>query len=179
MYKLSDNSRGVSELIAVNDHQFLVDERDSNAGTAASYKRLLLIDTASATDVSGVSSLLNASDGSLKSGITTTTRSQFLDLINGGYGLNNVNFPQNIEGLAWGPDLADGRHLLLITSDNNLSKTEPTYIYAFAVSNADLPGYQAEQFLSVPAPGGFSLAIAGAISLLGFSWLRRRIVAAA
>lgn len=32
----------------------------------------------------------------------------------------------NWEGLAWGPDLSDGRKLLLLVSDNNFEKTTPT-----------------------------------------------------
>ena len=30
-----------------------------------------------------------------------------------------ADFPEKIEGLAFGPDLPDGRHLLLVTNDND------------------------------------------------------------
>ena len=46
--------------------------------------------------------------------------------------------PEKIEGLAWGPDLADGRHLLYVITDNDLSLVNPTQIYAFAVDDAEL-----------------------------------------
>ena len=41
--------------------------------------------------------------------------------------------PEKLEGLAWGPDLPDGRHLLYVFSDNDLNPDIPTYIFAFAI----------------------------------------------
>ena len=38
----------MSETAAVNDHQFLVLERDDRAGAAATFKKLFLIDVAGA-----------------------------------------------------------------------------------------------------------------------------------
>jgi hypothetical protein len=43
---------------------------------------------------------------------------------------------RNFEALAWGPDLPDGRKLLVILSDNNLEKGEPTVFASFAVTLA-------------------------------------------
>ncbi len=44
VYQLTKNSYGVSEILAINDHQFLVDERDGSGGTSAKFKKLFLID---------------------------------------------------------------------------------------------------------------------------------------
>jgi hypothetical protein len=40
--------------------------------------------------------------------------------------------------MAFGPDLPDGRKLLLVTSDNDFQAKVPTWIYAFAIDPADL-----------------------------------------
>lgn len=41
---------------------------------------------------------------------------------------------RNFEAMAWGPKLPDGRDLLVLISDNNLEKNEPTVIASFAVT---------------------------------------------
>jgi hypothetical protein len=55
---------------------------------------------------------------------------------------------EKIEGMAWGPDLPDGRHVLYVTSDNDLNTANPTQIYAFAIdasaSGANID-YQAQE----------------------------------
>ena len=43
---------------------------------------------------------------------------------------------EKIEGMAWGPDLKDGRHTLYVFSDNDLFPGLPTQIYAFAMDGA-------------------------------------------
>ncbi len=43
---------------------------------------------------------------------------------------------EKIEGLAWGPNLKDGRQLLYVFSDNDLFPELPTQIYAFAIDTA-------------------------------------------
>lgn len=51
-------------------------------------------------------------------------------------------FPEKIEGLAFGPDLADGRRLLIVTTDNDLSADTESWIWAFAIETrllASLP----------------------------------------
>ena len=40
---------------------------------------------------------------------------------------------EKIEALAWGPDLADGRHVLYVVSDNDLNTALATQIYAFGI----------------------------------------------
>ena len=50
----------------------------------------------------------------------------FIDLLEPAFGLNlnDANaIAEKIEGLAWGPDLPDGRHLLYVISDNDLITT--------------------------------------------------------
>ena len=56
-YNLTVGS-GVSDIVALNDHQFLVDERDGHGradGSDAVAKQLFIIDTDGATDVTSLS----------------------------------------------------------------------------------------------------------------------------
>lgn len=126
----------------MNDHEFLVDERDSKGGKQAQVKKLFLIDLEGASDVSGRDTLPK---DSLPEGVVPVKKKLFLDLLEERHHLAGPDFPAKIEGLAFGPDLPDGRHLLIITSDNDLKANEPTWIYAFAIDKDSLPNYKAQQ----------------------------------
>ena len=162
VYQLDSVATPISELLAINNHQFLVDERDGVAG-AAGIKKLYLFDlnqATPATDLTGTPYAgTTAANGlpatSLPAGIVPLKKTLFADIgqllrsatpsvfsnVNGTDGL-----PDKIEGYAWGPDLADGRHLLLATNDNDFSRQGitgfPNYIWAFAVDAADVPAFQ-------------------------------------
>jgi len=138
VYQLADRSFGVNEILAINDHEFLVIERDGNAGAAAAFKQIVKIDVAGATDVSGI---LLPQTG-LPAGVTPVTKTAFLDLLSPAFGLAGATFPEKIEGLAFGPDLPDGRHLLLVTSDNDFFPDNPSRVYAFAIEGTALAGFQ-------------------------------------
>jgi Esterase-like activity of phytase len=70
----------------------------------------------------------------------------FLDLLDRRFGLVGPELPAKFEGLAFGPDLADGRHLLLISTDNDFRPREPSRLFAFAIDPTALPGYEPQQF---------------------------------
>lgn len=154
VYPLEDPKNGVSEMLAVNDHQFLVLERDSKAGAEAKDKRLHLIDLNGATDVHGYKSLsdqgLVEEESAGASHPTYVQKRPFLDLL--AHGIPNI--PEKIEGMAFGPDLEDGRLLLVLSSDNDFSATESTRYFAFAVDRADLPDYRPQHIASPPASRG-------------------------
>jgi phytase-like protein len=100
------------------------------------------------------------------------SKAVFLNLLDPAFGLAGATFPEKIEGLAWGPDLPNGDHLLLVTSDNDFGATNPSRIFAFGIPAADLPGYQAQVFdATLPEPN-VSLALGIALTALGL--LRRR-----
>ena len=61
------------------------------------------------------------------------TKRRFLDLLDPKWGPAGESFPPRIEGIAFGPTLADGLRVLLITSDNDFKPDEVTQIYVFAV----------------------------------------------
>jgi hypothetical protein len=143
LYQLDKASTGVNELLAANDHQFLVIERDGNAGTAAAFKKIYEIDITGATDIRGVPQLPTTGT---PDGVVPVTKTLFLDLLDPVFGLAGPTFPEKIEGLAFGPDLRDGRHLLIVTNDNDFVPTQPNRFFAFAVDRTDLPGFEAQDF---------------------------------
>jgi hypothetical protein len=51
------------------------------------------------------------------------------------------------EGLAWGPDLPEGRHVLYVISDNDLDPALATQIYAFAIDSKAANLDYRQQFL--------------------------------
>ena len=134
-----NRGQGVSEILAINDHEFLVVERDNRSWLSATpqaptRKKIYKIDVTGATDVSGMPSL--AASG-LPAGVVPVSKSLFIDLLDPAFGLqlNDANaIAEKIEALAWGPDLVtDGRHVLYVMSDNDLIPTQATQLYAFAL----------------------------------------------
>lgn len=129
-----NRGQGVCEILAINDHEFLVLERDnrSNLQTppqAPTRKKIYKIDLTAATDVSGIESL---PAGSLPVGVIPVSKSLFIDLLDPAFNLVPT-IAEKIEGLAWGQDLEDGRHVLYVLSDNDLNPTLATQLYSFAI----------------------------------------------
>src|SRR5579885_1384768 len=143
VYPMESGEHGVNEILAINDHEFLVLERDNKAGKDARFKKLFKIDIRGATDVSKIDRL---PEKGLPDGAKPVAKKAFLDLLDPAFGLAGEQFPEKIEGLAFGPDLPDGRRLLLVTTDNDFKADEPTWFFAFAIDKADLPGYQPQVF---------------------------------
>ena len=66
------------------------------------------------------------------------SKSLFINLLDPDYKVDATHtikdvVAEKVEGLAWGPDLKDGRHVLYVFSDNDLFPGLPTKIYAFAI----------------------------------------------
>ncbi|HTU20600.1 MAG TPA: esterase-like activity of phytase family protein [Gemmataceae bacterium] len=135
LYPLGKAGLGLSEILAVNDHEFLVIERDGKRGKEARDKKIVRIDIAKATDISDRASLPMKG---LPKGVVAVKKELFLDLLDPRHGLVGPDFPAKLEGLAFGPDLPDGRHLLLVTTDNDFDAKEPTHLFAFAIDRGDL-----------------------------------------
>ncbi|RIK80095.1 MAG: PEP-CTERM sorting domain-containing protein [Planctomycetota bacterium] len=120
---------GVSSIVAINDHEFLVMERDTrgvNPETILSgdvtdltvgAKRLYQIDLSGATDVS---SLSLAGTNALPGGVVPAAKALFLDLQAELVALGR-EIPERIEAVAIGPQLADGGYSLLLGIDNDFS----------------------------------------------------------
>jgi len=100
--------KGLTELLALDDSHLLALERSYVAGQGDSVQ-LNEIDLGAADDVSGIESLKDADLSSLK----PVAKHQLLDFASLGVPLDNL------EGMALGPTLPDGRRVLLVISDNN------------------------------------------------------------
>jgi hypothetical protein len=136
LYPLEKSGLGLSEILAVNDHEFLVIERDGLHGKEARHKKIVRIDITKATDISTQGSL--PAKG-LPQGVVPVKKQLFLDLLDPRHGLAGSDFPGKLEGLAFGPNLPDGRRLLIVSSDNDFKAEQPTWIYAFAIDKDSLP----------------------------------------
>jgi hypothetical protein len=133
----------VSEIVAVNSHVFLIDERDGAGfgdGSTALFKKLYLVDLAGAQDVSG-------DIGKAALSVKKLKKYLFMDLVaklNEGAGIAATDVPAKIEGVAFGPDVdlgADGvKHTLYISNDNDFSiaTAGPNQFFVFAFTDTDL-----------------------------------------
>jgi hypothetical protein len=130
LYVLADESSGVSEILAVDEHRYLVLERDSQAGSEARFKRVYLVDTSMASDISQVDNL----NQSLQAGaIRPVTKDLLIDMLDPRFGIGGELTPEKPEGLSWGPALPDGRRTLIICTDNDFETARDSEFYLFAI----------------------------------------------
>jgi len=169
-YKLTDGS-GVSEILAINNHEFLVDERDGNGmgdtpaltdtASAAKVKKLYVIDLAGAQDVTSLS-------GDLSAFAVTKNATPFLDVVAKltAAGIDARLIPSKIEGIAFGQDVSINgvvKHTLYVASDNDFLATvadplklpgdptrksvaHPSQFYVFSFDDQDLARYMPQRF---------------------------------
>jgi hypothetical protein len=155
-YALTTGS-GVSEILAINDHEFLVDERDGKGlgdGSAAVVKQLFRIDLQGATEVSHLA-------GAAALAPFAVAKTLFLDLVQAlnANGIGAIHVPAKLEGIAFGQDVVlNGavKHTLYVTNDNDYLAAvadknkvlvdNPNQIFVFAFDDADLPGFVPQQF---------------------------------
>lgn len=121
--KRSGQGQGVSALVAINDHEFFVLERNNRgvgvgADLATADKEVYKIDLAGATDVSNID--LDSGAGYAK----VAKSAQILDLDADTLAALGNKSPEKWEGLAIGPKLADGSYLMLAGTDNDYSVTQ-------------------------------------------------------
>ncbi len=113
-----------------------------NAGTMLAMERsfsvgagntvwLYEIEMQGATDVSGLFSLYPNGTASPPAAFTPVTKHLILD-VEADLGIE----PDNLEGMAFGPPLADGRLPLILVSDNNFNPGQTTQFIALAVELA-------------------------------------------
>jgi hypothetical protein len=157
-YTLTTGS-GVSEILAVNDHEFLIDERDGKGlgdNSAAAAKMLYKINLTGAQDVSNLS-------GSTNLAPVAVSKTEFLDVVKAltDHGIDVRHIPAKLEGLAFGQDvIINGvtKHTLYVASDNDFTATttvtvegvtvtvdNPNQIFVFAFDSEDLPGFVPQQ----------------------------------
>jgi hypothetical protein len=148
-YLLTTGS-GVSEILALNNNEFLVDERDGKGrgdGSNAKIKQLFKIDLSNAVDISDKLGLDAAA--------SPVSKTLFLDLVplltNNGIAASNI--PAKIEGISFGTDVKQGKttyHTLWVANDNDFLQTvpdpsgnqidNPNQFFVVGFTDADLGG---------------------------------------
>ncbi len=130
LYQLDTVENKLNEILMSGEHQFLCIERDGEAGTAAQFKKLMLIDTRSASNIAPLDRL---PPHELPLNVQGVDKRCLIDLLDPQWKLAGDTMPEKIEALSWGPDLADGRRTLLVGSDNDFITNNPSYFYVFAI----------------------------------------------
>jgi len=159
-----------SEILALNDTQFLVLERDGKGlgdGSSAAFKQLRFVDINGATDVSNITGAANLAGAAQSTAL-------FLDLYQAllGAGFTAAQIPAKLEGAAFGQDIVENGvtfHTLVIANDNDyLAGTAGDNKYfVFKFTNADLSAVQpgatlvAQNNAAVPEPASLALLACG------------------
>jgi hypothetical protein len=145
-YLLTTGS-GVSDIVALNDHEFLIDERDGKGlgdGSNAKIKQVFKIDITGAVDVTD----MNGNDAA-KNAVPKTL---FLDIVKvlNANGITSDKIPSKIEGLALAGDVVyNGTtyHTLWVANDNDFlqdyndqQNSNPNQFFVFGFTDDDLGG---------------------------------------
>ena len=180
--RIGSKNYNSSELLALNDHQFLVLERDGKGlgdGSTAAVKQLWMVDLAGAQDVSGLS-------GEAALLAKAPSKKLFLDIKSAlnAAGIASNQIPAKLEGLAFGQDVVRNgvlTHTLYVANDNDFlgtapdGKANPNQWFVFGVTDADLSAigasYTPQMLAAVPEPETCALMLAG---LGAIGWVRRR-----
>ena len=173
--KIGSKNYNSSEILAVNDHEFLVLERDGKGlgdGTAAAVKSIYKVDLAGAQDVS----LLSGEAALLAKAPSKTL---FLDIRAAlmAFGIPASQIPAKLEGLAFGEDiLVNGvpQHTLYLSNDNDFVPgiAGDNKFFVFSFGDSDLANLSLQQVSAVPEPDTYALLLAG-LGLMG-AIVRRR-----
>jgi hypothetical protein len=147
-YELTTGS-GVSDIVALNNHELLVDERDGKGladapGEKAKIKQIFKINLQGATDISNMAGA--------EAQTHAVAKSLFLDIVAtlNANGITSDLIPAKIEGTAFGPDVVvDGvkEHTLWVANDNDflqdfngVPNSNPNQFFVFAFKDSDLKG---------------------------------------
>ena len=151
----------ISEVVAINGHELLVDERDGKGrgdNSAAVFKKLFRIDLAGAVDITGLAGEANLAGKA----VAKTLVVDVVAVLNA-HGIANTDIPAKLEGLAFGQDVViDGVlvHTLWLANDNDFVATvvdsnhpagadNPNQFFVFAVDEAALPGFVHQRLWSL------------------------------
>lgn len=139
-YRLTDGG-GVSDVVAINDHEFLVLERDGaglGANSEAVTKKLFRIDLSGALEIGDLTGEAAAA--------AAVRKTEVLDLVKvlGAHGVAPSRIPEKLEGLAFGPDVeVKGKtlHTLYLVNDNDFvpDSSGPNLVYVFGFDDEAVP----------------------------------------
>jgi hypothetical protein len=150
----------LSDIAAVNNHEFLVDERDGKGlgdNSTAAFKKIYRIDVAGAHDVSGLAGEATLAPHAI-------AKAEFMDVVAtlAAHGINPNDIPAKLEGLAFGPDvIVDGsmKHTLFLANDNDFLGTitdsnhpagieNPNKFFVFAIDPTALSTFEAQHLVA-------------------------------
>ncbi|MDG0842698.1 esterase-like activity of phytase family protein [Staphylococcus equorum] len=120
--KQADN--GITEILAINDHEFFTLERASvqaEDGSFSNYVRIYKIDVSKGTDIKDINSLKQTNTKPLNKTLVADLNEQ------------DIGKVDNIEGMTFGKKLPNGNDSLVLTADNNFNETQQSQIIAFEV----------------------------------------------
>jgi hypothetical protein len=159
---LLTNGTGVSEITALNDHEFLVDERDGKGladkpGEAAKVKQIFKIDLTGAVDVKG----MDATHAAMYP--VTKSANPVLDVVkvlvaSGLFTADQI--PAKIEGITFGPDVkykGETLHTFWVANDNDFVQdyngvvnSNPNQFFVFGLTDAQLGSQYVPQKHGLP-----------------------------
>ncbi|MBL8501606.1 MAG: esterase-like activity of phytase family protein [Nitrosomonas sp.] len=171
-----------SEILAINNHEFLVLERDGKGlgdSSKAAIKQLWKVDLNGATDITGISGEAN-----LLTNQGHPDKSLFLDIraVLNANGITDANIPAKLEGAAFGDDVVVGAetyHTLILTNDNDFSAIAgDNQFFVIGFKDADLGGsvFLPQAVAAIPEPETHAMLLAG-LGLLGFMARYRKLSA--
>lgn len=186
---------GVSAILALSDHEFLILERDNRGigveDTLAPVgsKRIFKIDITGASDAAGIDLTLT---NVLPDGFDPVSKTLFLDIAKL---LTEAGQPiaEKMEGIAFGPKLKNGRISFIVGTDNDFSVTQiggPTQFNVCRSPSGSLQTVEIDaacpdgtsliptfiMAFSVPEPGMIGMVLPGAF--IAFAAARRRLARA-
>ncbi|MBZ4191231.1 esterase-like activity of phytase family protein [Niabella beijingensis] len=110
---------GISEILPLDDHRLLVMERSFSMGNSYCTIKIYEATLKDATDVSGRSGL------HLDRNYRPASKKLLLNM-------NDLNrYIDNVEGITFGPKLANGHYSVILIADNNFSREEKTQVFLF------------------------------------------------
>jgi hypothetical protein len=148
----------VSDIVAINSHEFLLDERDGKGlgdNSTAVFKKIFSVDLDGAQDVS----LLTGANALAPAAVAKTPFLDIVAVLNAhGFGSNDI--PAKLEGTTFGPDVMinnQAKHTFIVANDNDFIGTvvdgnhpagidNPNRFFVFAVDPSDMSGYVPQQF---------------------------------
>ena len=122
-------TNGISEILALDNHQLLVLERSFSVGVGNSV-RIYLVDLEGEANIGHIDSLRNI-HGPRPEPLSKVLVADLSEL-----GVE----PDNLEGMALGPSLPDGRRMLALIADNNFQPSvQKNQVLLLAVSGVEAP----------------------------------------
>lgn len=119
---------GISEMLAINNHEFLALERASVQtadGAYHNYVRIYKFDTKNATEIKNMDSIKDKKIKPVHKQLVANLNEQDIGKID------------NIEGMTFGKQLPNGNDSLVLVTDNNFNQSQKTELIAFEVQPED------------------------------------------